>query len=200
VRALSGGERNRLLLARLFTRTFNLLVLDEPTNDLDVETLDLLEALLVEFDGTLLLVSHDREFLDHVVTSTLVLEGGGRVGEYAGGYSDWVRQRPAPAPAPAQPKPAARPAPAGAAPPRAERKRKLTFKESGELAALPGRIDAAEQERGRLYASLADPATARDGAAMAAAKARLEALDAELSAMLARWEELETLAAEAATA
>ncbi len=93
VRALSGGERNRLLLARLFTRTFNLLVLDEPTNDLDIETLDLLEELLLEFAGTLLLVSHDRAFLDNVVTSTLVFEGGGRVGEYVGGYTDWVRQR-----------------------------------------------------------------------------------------------------------
>ena len=95
VRALSGGERNRLLLARLFTRSFNLLVLDEPTNDLDIETLDLLEELLLEFSGTLLVVSHDRAFLDNVVTSTLVFEGGGRVGEYVGGYTDWVRQRPA---------------------------------------------------------------------------------------------------------
>src|SRR3954469_13110895 len=101
VRALSGGERNRLLLARLFTRSFNLLVLDEPTNDLDLETPALLEELLLEFSGPLLLVSHDRAFLDNVVTSTLVFEGGGRVGEYVGGYSDWVRQRPAPASAPA---------------------------------------------------------------------------------------------------
>src|SRR5690606_13695074 len=93
VRALSGGERNRLLLARLFTRSFNLLVLDEPTNDLDIETLELLETLLLEFTGTLLLVSHDRDFLDNVVTSTLVMEGDGRVGEYVGGYSDWLRQR-----------------------------------------------------------------------------------------------------------
>ncbi len=92
VRALSGGERNRLLLARLFTRPFNLLVLDEPTNDLDIETLDLLEELLLEFSGTLLVVSHDRAFLDNIVTSTLVFEGGGRVGEYVGGYSDWVRR------------------------------------------------------------------------------------------------------------
>ena len=93
VRALSGGERNRLLLARLFTRTFNLLVLDEPTNDLDIETLDLLEELLLDFAGTLIVVSHDRAFLDNVVTSTLVFEGAGRVGEYVGGYTDWVRQR-----------------------------------------------------------------------------------------------------------
>jgi ATP-binding cassette subfamily F protein uup len=187
VRALSGGERNRLLLARLFTRTFNLLVLDEPTNDLDVETLDLLEGLLLDFEGTLLLVSHDREFLDHVVTSTLVLEGGGQVGEYAGGYSDWVRQRPAPIAA----TPVARTgAPAGAptattagAPANAvanavatARRRKLSFKESSELSALPGRIDAAEQERETLYARLGDPAVLRDGAAMADARARLDAL------------------------
>jgi ATP-binding cassette subfamily F protein uup len=97
VKALSGGERNRLLLARLFTRSFNLLVLDEPTNDLDIETLDLLEELLLEFSGTLLVVSHDRTFLDNVVASTLVLEGGGVIGEYVGGYSDWVRQRRPPA-------------------------------------------------------------------------------------------------------
>ena len=95
VRALSGGERNRLLLARLFTRSFNLLVLDEPTNDLDIETLDLLEELLLEFSGTLLVVSHDRAFLDNVVTSTLVFEGEGRFAQYVGGYTDWVRQRPA---------------------------------------------------------------------------------------------------------
>ena len=100
VRALSGGERNRLLLARLFTRKFNLLVLDEPTNDLDIETLDLLEELLLEFTGTLLVVSHDRAFLDNVVASTLVFEGGGRIGEYVGGYTDWVRQRKPAVPAP----------------------------------------------------------------------------------------------------
>jgi ATP-binding cassette subfamily F protein uup len=194
VRALSGGERNRLLLARLFTRSFNLLVLDEPTNDLDVETLELLEAMLLEFPGTLLLVSHDREFLDHVVTGTLAFEGNGRVVEYAGGYTDWVRQRPAaPEPAPAARKPGAPPAPAP--PPRAERRRKLSFKETHELAQLPDRIDAAERERDALYARLADPLLLRDGAATAEAKARLAALEGELAALSARWEELETIAA-----
>jgi ATP-binding cassette subfamily F protein uup len=94
VSALSGGERNRLLLAKLFTKPANLLVLDEPTNDLDAETLELLEELLQDFDGTLLLVSHDRDLLDNVVTSTLVLEGGAGIGDYVGGYSDWLRQRP----------------------------------------------------------------------------------------------------------
>ncbi|MGZ8377063.1 MAG: ATP-binding cassette domain-containing protein [Gemmatirosa sp.] len=194
VRALSGGERNRLLLARLFTRSFNLLVLDEPTNDLDIETLDLLEQLLLDFQGTLLLVSHDREFLDNVVTSTLVLEGGGQVGEYVGGYTDWLRQRPEPvaAPSSAPRKPATAAAPAAA---KAERKRKLSFKETHELAALPDRIDACEREREALYGSLAEPALLRDGGAMAQATARLAALDAEIAALTTRWEELETIAA-----
>ena len=192
VRALSGGERNRLLLARLFTRTFNVLVLDEPTNDLDIETLDLLEELLLDFPGTLLLVSHDRAFLDNVVTSTLVMEGGGRVGEYVGGYTDWVRQRPPRAPvtpiAPARP---AAPPPA----PRAEKKRRLTFKETSELTALPDRIEAHERERESLYASLADPALLRDGTAVAAATARLAAVEREIAEMTDRWVTLETIAA-----
>lgn len=194
VRALSGGERNRLLLARLFTRTFNLLVLDEPTNDLDIETLDLLEELLLEFSGTLLVVSHDRAFLDNVVTSTLVFEGNGRIGEYVGGYSDWVRQRPRPeAAAPSKPAAAPKREPAAAAQPK---RRKLSFKESSELAALPDRIDALEAERNRLYASLSDPALLRDGDAVAAARAELAKLEKESEAAIARWEELETLAAE----
>ncbi len=194
VKALSGGERNRLLLARLFTRSFNLLVLDEPTNDLDIETLDLLEELLLGFSGTLLIVSHDRTFLDNVVTSTLVLEGGGAIGEYVGGYTDWVRQRRPVAAANARP-----PAKAPRAPdPRAGRttkKRRLTGKEAGELAVLPERIDVLEQERERIYVSLADPALLRDGEAAAAAKARLAALTSELAALTRRWEELQTIAA-----
>jgi ATP-binding cassette subfamily F protein uup len=193
VGALSGGERNRLLLARLFTRSFNLLVLDEPTNDLDIETLDLLEDLLLDFGGTLLVVSHDRAFLDNVVTSTLVLEGGGRVGEYAGGYTDWIRQRPDPAPvAP----PVAKPAAVAPARPRPAKKRKLNFRESSELAALPERIDALELERDRVYASLVDPTVLRDGLAVAAAKARLASLEVEIGQLTERWEALETIAAE----
>jgi ATP-binding cassette subfamily F protein uup len=192
VRALSGGERNRLLLARLFTRTFNLLVLDEPTNDLDIETLDLLEELLLEYSGTLWVVSHDRAFLDNVVTSTLVLEGDGRVGEYVGGYTDWVRQRKVVAPAPvvAQPK---RATPAAA--PRAGKPRTLTFKETTELKDLPDRIDALERERERIYASLSDPALLRDGAAVVDAKARIEAIEVEIAELIERWETLETIAA-----
>jgi ATP-binding cassette subfamily F protein uup len=195
VRALSGGERNRLLLARLFTRTFNVLALDEPTNDLDIETLDLLEDLLVAFSGTLLVVSHDRDFLDNVVTSTLVMEGKGVVGEYAGGYADWVRQRPAPAaPAPTTSSRSAAPAPPAAAPRRADKPRKLTYKEQQELAALPDRIDALEAEKGALYERLGDPAVLRDGAAVATATARLKAVEDEVAAAVARWEELETVA------
>src|SRR4051812_5074552 len=193
VRALSGGERNRLLLARLFTRSFNLLVMDEPTNDLDMETLDLLEGMLVELTGTLLLVSHDRDFLDNTVTSTLVLEGRGQIGEYAGGYSDWVRQRAAsqapPTPAPKR----AAPAPVRTAP-REPKKRKLSFGERAELEGLPEQIDAREREREAVYASLADPALLRDGAAVVDAQAKLAALSAEIESLIARWEKLETIA------
>ena len=199
VRALSGGERNRLLLARLFTRTFNLLVLDEPTNDLDIETLDLLEELLLEFSGTLLVVSHDRAFLDNVVTSTLVLEGGGRIGEYVGGYADWVRQRRA---AVSSVAPAASIAPkktsafaSASKGAKHEKKRKLSFKESTELTELPDRIDKVEREREAIYLSLSDPQLLRDGAAVAAARARVVSFDLEIAKLTERWEALETLAA-----
>jgi ATP-binding cassette subfamily F protein uup len=195
VAALSGGERNRLLLARLFTRTFNVLVLDEPTNDLDIETLDLLEELLLEFSGTLLVVSHDRAFLDAVVTSTLVFEGGGTVGEYAGGYSDWVRQRKPPAVAP---QPASPPRQQASTPQTPKAKsRRLTFKETAELAGLPDRIDALERERAALYTSLADPTVLRDGSAVVAVRSRLATVDAELRELTERWELLETIAAQA---
>jgi ATP-binding cassette subfamily F protein uup len=192
VRALSGGERNRLLLARLFTRSFNLLVLDEPTNDLDIEALDLLEELLLDFSGTLLVVSHDRAFLDTVVTSTLVMEGNGHVGEYAGGYSYWVRQRRSPAM-----RVSGTPAKFVSAPSeRREKRRRLSFKEQSELAALPEQIDTIERERDRLYAMLADPAVLRDGASVAVAKARLATMEEEMVMMTERWEALETIAAD----
>jgi ATP-binding cassette subfamily F protein uup len=211
VRALSGGERNRLLLARLFTRSFNLLVLDEPTNDLDMETLDLLEDVLLEFSGTLLLVSHDREFLDHIVTSTLVFEGNGHVGEYVGGYSDWLRQRPTAAvPAPsgkmaavtagsvASPTPATTPAttPPTKAATKSPKRRKLSYKESAELAGLPDRIDALERERDGLHLALADPVVARDGPATTRTRARIAEVERETAAAVARWEALETIAEE----
>lgn len=197
VRALSGGERNRLLLARLFTRRFNVLVLDEPTNDLDLETLDVLEALLVGFGGTLLLVSHDRAFIDAVVTSTLAFDAPGIVREYVGGYSDWVRQRPKPIAAPTM-RAAAAPqgtAASASAEPKA-RKRKLSYKENAELQALPDQLTDAESERDGCYAQLADPAVLREGARVVALQARVAELDVVIERLMARWEELETIAAD----
>ncbi|HEY2159188.1 MAG TPA: ATP-binding cassette domain-containing protein, partial [Isosphaeraceae bacterium] len=146
VRLLSGGERSRLLLAKLFTKPSNVLVLDEPTNDLDVETLELLEGLLVGYQGTVLLVSHDRAFLNDVVTSTLVIEPDGRVKEYDGGYDDYLRQRQAEAPVASSPSPSPRPTTAPA-----EKPRRLGFKENRELEALPGRIEALEAAREELH-------------------------------------------------
>lgn len=192
VKALSGGERNRLLLARLFTRPSNVLVLDEPTNDLDTETLELLEALLVEYSGTVLLVSHDRAFLDHVVTSTLVFEGPGVVREYVGGYQDWLRQRPAPRPEPRQGKPS----PGERTPPRsadAERPRKLSYRDQRELDALPARIEALEGERDALLASMSEPAFyQREGSAIRAVQTQLEQLEQALETAYALWESLES--------
>jgi ABC transport system ATP-binding/permease protein len=198
VRALSGGERNRLLLARLFARPANLLVLDEPTNDLDVESLELLEASLQSFPGTLLLVSHDRAFVDNVVTQTLVAEGGGRWREYAGGYRDWLAQRPAPAPRARDPAPRTggrkAPVPDAAATPAPDARRKLSFKEARELAALPARITALETEQGELTAQMCRPDYFREGAErLRRDRARAEAIEAELSACLERWEYLERL-------
>ncbi len=192
---LSGGERNRLLLARLFAQPSNLLVMDEPTNDLDVETLELLEELLSDYAGTLLLVSHDRDFLDNVVTSTLVMEGGGRVGEYVGGYSDWVRQR-APAPVPQERSQASTPAPAppsrDAAPPAAPARRRLGYRETRELEQLPERIEALEARITALTSAMGEAAFYRqDAAAIAAHHAELSAAQAELDAAYARWSELE---------
>jgi ATP-binding cassette subfamily F protein uup len=167
----------------------NVLALDEPTNDLDIETLDLLEEVLLGFSGTLLLVSHDRDFIDNVVTSTLVMEGNGQVGEFVGGYTDWVRQKAARVEAkPPAPKrePPPQPKPPG-------KKRKLSFKEARELDELPVKIEGLEQERQALYAALADLTLLKNGAATAAAKARLAALDGELGTATARWESLASL-------
>jgi ATP-binding cassette subfamily F protein uup len=186
VRYLSGGERNRLLLAKLFTRPSNLLVLDEPTNDLDAETLELLEELLLEYPGTLLAVSHDRAFLNQVVTSTLVFEGDGAVKEFVGGYDDWQRQRAMAAKAPT---PAAR-----AEAPRVERARprKLSYKDERELESLPQRIESLEAEQEQLHQTLADPAFYQQGGGeIAKAKARSAALEAELREAYGRWETLE---------
>jgi len=218
-KVLSGGERNRLLLAKLFTRPSNLLVLDEPTNDLDVETLDLLEELLAEYQGTVLLVSHDRAFLDDVVTSTLAFDDDGNVREYVGGYTDWLRQRP---------KPSEEAAKVGTTPGKAEQGqsvqsgqagsggsgngpgngqiRKLTFKEQRELAglreelaALPGNLDALEQEQAALEARLAEPDFfTADPEGFSAAAARVTALEGEQTALLERWELVEARIAELA--
>jgi ATP-binding cassette subfamily F protein uup len=183
VKTLSGGERNRLLLARLFTQPANLLVLDEPTNDLDVDTLELLEGLLVDYDGTLLLASHDRAFLDGVVTSIYAFEGNGRVREYIGGYSDW-RQASHPRPAPA---PRRRPAPPAKRP-----RQGLTYLEQRELNTVPERIEALEAEQGMLHAQLEDPDLFhRDPTAFRTIMERLTALETDLLAAYARWEELE---------
>jgi len=190
IRLLSGGERNRLVLARLFARPANVLVLDEPTNDLDVETLELLEDLLVDFKGTVLLVSHDRAFLNNVVTSTLVFEGRGRVREYVGGYDDWLLQRADPPSPGAGPRPAK---PVRVRPPR-ERVRKMTFKENLELEGLPNRIETLEEEQSHLYALMADPAFYRqEGSEIARVKTRLEALESELEEAYSRWEILDAL-------
>jgi len=195
IRALSGGERNRLLLARLFTKPANVLVLDEPTNDLDAETLELLEDLLVEFGGTVLLVSHDRAFLNEVATSLLVFEGDGAVSEYIGGYDDWQRERAsreqAAAKAAAVSRSASAVAPAGSGGP--ERKaRKLSNKERTELAALPARIEVLEAEQTTLNTRLADPTFFRTaGAEVSRATARLAEIEAELAKAYARWTELE---------
>ncbi len=194
ITALSGGERNRLLLAKLFARPSNLLVMDEPTNDLDVETLELLEELLAGYQGTLLLVSHDREFLDNVVTSSLVLEGEGRVGEYVGGYTDWLRQseasRTRAAAAAATPATAAKAEapPAAAAP----AKRKLSYRETRELEELPLRIERLETRIAELGAAMQEPAFyGQDSSAIVAANDELSALQAELDAAYERWQALE---------
>jgi ABC transport system ATP-binding/permease protein len=198
VNALSGGERNRLLLAKLFTQSANLMVLDEPTNDLDVDTLELLEELLSEYDGTLLLVSHDRSFLDNVVTSTLVFEGDGKFNEYAGGYEDWARyQRQIPDP-PSETKKRANGAaiPAPVISNRSEKPRKLTYKESRELNGLPEKIEALEAEQAELNARMSDPQFYRQGnEKIAATMARLATLKADLEACYTRWQELELLTA-----
>jgi ABC transport system ATP-binding/permease protein len=211
VSMLSGGERNRLLLARLFAQPSNLLVMDEPTNDLDAETLELLEEMVANYAGTLLLVSHDRAFLDNVVSSTLVFEGGGQVNEYVGGYSDWVRQRKIGAPKPQAAASAAAtaglaaPTTAGSAAPDTapaarvpapSPARRLSYKEQRELAAMPEKIQRLELEQRELEAAVANPALfQRNDPRGAAALQKLQSLAAELERAYARWDALETLAA-----
>ncbi len=186
VRILSGGERNRLLLAKLFAKPSNVLVLDEPTNDLDAETLELLEELLIAYEGTVLLVSHDRAFLNTVVTGTMVFEGQGQVSEYAGGYDDWLQQRPS------APVPEKTPVRAEKQRVKSERPRKLSYKEQLELEHLPRQIEALEAEQQALYRAMSDPGFyQRDRELMATAKERLNSLEHELEAAYSRWEILE---------
>ncbi|MBN2703402.1 MAG: ATP-binding cassette domain-containing protein [Pontiellaceae bacterium] len=186
---LSGGERNRLLLAKLFTKASNMLVLDEPTNDLDMETLELLEERLMNYEGTLLLVSHDRSFINQVVTSTLVFEGGGRIGEYAGGYDDWLLQSANQKSDSAEKK---------AALPQEKKKtsRKLTNKEREELKNLPIIIEQLEEELKTLQQAMTDPLFyQQDKEKIATATARAETIPQELEKSFERWEELEGLSA-----
>jgi len=200
VKVLSGGERNRLLLARLFTKPSNLLVMDEPTNDLDIETLELLEELLLNYSGTLILVSHDREFLNNVVTSTIVLEGEGAVNEYPGGYDDYLKQRKnnvgARSPRPGQPSKDAAEGQGNPAPTNTMLSRKkLGFNETRELKALPGKVEKLESEQKAIQAQLADVEFyKRPGQEIAQAKARLDQLEAQILEAYTRWEYLNSFA------
>lgn len=202
VKALSGGERNRLLLAKIFTQSANMMVLDEPTNDLDVDTLELLEDLLAAYEGTLLLVSHDRTFLDNVVTSTLVFEGEGKFREYAGGYEDWERyQRQIPAANSSAQR--TLPASGGAAtlkPRSSDKRRRLSYKEQRELDRLPAKIEALEAEQVELYLRMSSGDFYRQPSdKIAAAVERLEAVKRELESHYERWQILDSIAGEVAT-
>jgi ABC transport system ATP-binding/permease protein len=199
VKALSGGERNRLLLAKIFTRSANMIVLDEPTNDLDVDTLELLEDLLADYDATLLLVSHDRTFLDNVVTSTLVFEGDGKFGEYAGGYEDWESYQRAIPTAPVESQKAAKDKPQAGAEKdhRIDKRRKLTYKEQRERETLPGRIETLEAEQAQLHELMGDGNFYRQTSdKIIVAIERLETVNRELEACYERWQTLESVATE----
>ena len=193
ITSLSGGERNRLLLARLFTRSSNVLVLDEPTNDLDGESLELLEAMLIEYTGTVMLVSHDRTFLNNVATSTLVFEESGRIEEYVGGYDDWLRQRPQSEESTPEAKPKkGRPRSVPTGP------RKLTFKEQREREELPDIIEDLEARKQDIFAAMAAPELYKTaGTEVARLQASLDELERELAAAYIRWELLEELALKA---
>jgi ATP-binding cassette subfamily F protein uup len=195
VKALSGGEQNRAVLARLFSKPANLLVLDEPTNDLDIETLEMLEEILLAFEGTVLLVSHDREFMDRVVTSLMVLDGAGGITEHVGGYSDWeARGGSLSAALSMPPKNSAGGDPPARAPepPPADKHRKRSYKEQRELAGLPGKIEELEQEIARLSAVLSKPGFYQgDFTAVQATNRQLAEAQRALEAAYQRWSELE---------
>ncbi|MEI8019680.1 MAG: ATP-binding cassette domain-containing protein [Schlesneria sp.] len=194
-RYLSGGERNRLLLARLFSKPSNVLVLDEPTNDLDAETLDLLEELIVNYPGTVLLVSHDRAFLNNVVTNTLVFEGEGFVRDYTGGYDDWLAQRKAIAESSVERAPSTPASRVSAPSVTADAPRRRTFKEQQELSQLPRKIEELEKEQRELHTTMASPEFyQQDKLVIAKATKRLEALEREMTTTFERWELLDALA------
>ena len=195
VRTLSGGERNRLLLAQLFTQPANLLVLDEPTNDLDSETLELLEELLVNFKGTLLLICHDRAFLDNVVTNTLGFSPDGTISEYVGGYNDWLAQQDQAPPEADKPKVDKKKLYREAR--KASQPRRLSFKEARELEALPALIESLESELEVLHNQLADAAFYRNQDNVVTAKKRLAELEAQHTQAFERWERLEAIATNA---
>ncbi|HEY0720062.1 MAG TPA: ATP-binding cassette domain-containing protein [Gammaproteobacteria bacterium] len=191
VKALSGGERNRLLLAKLFAKPSNVLVMDEPTNDLDVETLELLEELLMEYSGTVLLVSHDRAFLNQVVTGIFAFEGNGHIGEYVGGYDDWLRQRPTAVVKTPLAEAKSKSVPAVE---KAQKKNKMSYKEQRELETLPAQIEALENEQSALHSAMAAPDYFKQGNEVVARHtARLAELEQQLAIAYARWDELESL-------
>ena len=201
VKSLSGGERNRLLLARLFTRPANVLVLDEPTNDLDIETLELLEELLANYDGTLFLVSHDRAFLDNVVTQVIAFEGNGKLREYVGGYEDWVRVKKfeadsKPSLSPREEGRSNRPKPAASSqssPRREAGAKKLSFREQRELEEIPQRIEMLEEEQGKIATELGSGSLYRDNPQKAKQlQERTAAIEEELMQLMKRWEALES--------
>jgi len=188
VRILSGGERNRLLLAKLFTKTSNFLVMDEPTNDLDIETLELLEELLVEYEGTLILVSHDRVFLDNVVTSTIVIEEPGKINEYAGGYSDWISVRQKETHNGEKDNGKEEDCKVK------ENKRQLSYEEQRELKNLPTNIEKMEMQQNDLLDEMTDPEFFKqDSDEIEKAKQKLESIEHELLEVFSRWEELEDI-------
>jgi ATP-binding cassette subfamily F protein uup len=197
VKALSGGEQNRAVLAKLFSKPANLLVLDEPTNDLDIETLELLEEILLGFDGTVLLVSHDRDFMDHVVTNLMVLDGAGGISEHVGGYSDWEARggsltEAAPVPADKPAKPAAPVTATGVDQP-AVKKRRLSYKEQRELGSLPLQIEKLEQQVESLTATMSGPNFYQSGFAdIQGITQELAEVQLQLEAAFQRWSELES--------
>ena len=192
---LSGGERNRLLLARLFTRSSNFLVLDEHTNDLDLETLELFEELLVNFKGTVLLISHDRAFINNIATSTIVFDDDDAIREYVGGYDDWLAQRDDRTPQ-REAAPAIDKKKRYREEQKANRKKKLTFKETKELQELPSLIEKLENEEKALFRQMEDPAIYRDREKVVGTQTRLKELEEELAHAYERWEYLEELKGE----